>query len=66
MLSLIPSSTETLPALSRGVSLRPHSIKLYTFAYKFISKLHQLDVARPGISLHLRARAMDDTSNPPI
>jgi hypothetical protein len=28
---------------SRGVSLRQHSIKLYTFVYKFISNLYYLN-----------------------
>jgi hypothetical protein len=36
----IPSSGETFPSASRGVSHRQHSIKLYTFIYKFISNLY--------------------------
>jgi hypothetical protein len=34
----IPWSGETLLARNKGASLGLHSIKLYTFAYKFISK----------------------------
>jgi len=36
----IPSTAETCPALSRGVSHRLHSIKLCIFIYKFIHNLH--------------------------
>jgi hypothetical protein len=40
--NLIPSTGETLLARNRGVLHRQHSIKLCTFTYKFISKLHSL------------------------
>ena len=58
-LQSIPSSAETCPALSRGVSLGSHSIKLYTFAYKFISNLHHYydivpSTPPPCISLYRR------------
>ena len=45
--------------------LKQHSIKLCTFTYKFISNLHHLNASVPTRYLPLRARAMDDTPNPP-
>jgi hypothetical protein len=43
----IPWAGKTCPALSRGVSHGPRSIKLCTFAYKFISNLHHLHANAP-------------------
>jgi hypothetical protein len=47
---LIPSSGETLSGAKQGsLAWRP-SIILYTFAYKFISKLYQLNKIVLGVS----------------
>jgi hypothetical protein len=47
-ITIIPSSAKTLPGASRGVSPSFRSIKLYTFAYKFISKIYHLNEIDPS------------------
>ena len=61
----IPSSGETLAALSIGVSLGQRSIILYTFVYKFISKLYYFNKIASSALLIITRLQIDNTLNLP-